>query len=157
MNKPADFGAAVRRHWMVWMGAFLFLVGLLPAVTRHTIPPWIFWLAGVICMFVACYQAWSEEYDKAAAYKQEADEMYSDAILDWLKQNHPMRFTAQYLADLLKWDVQKVDRGLKILEKEFSVVRNEATLGWTYDPRVGLLLDCGLRRLIPPAPPSPPA
>jgi hypothetical protein len=48
--------------------------------------------------------------------------MYADVILDWLQHNHPAIFPASFVAERMQLNLEKVVRGLKILEIEFKVV-----------------------------------
>jgi hypothetical protein len=134
------------------MGVALYLLGLVPAITQHVIPRWIYWLAALVCVFIAFYRSWSEEYDRAELCKRELEEIYADVVLDWLLTHHPKTFPAAEVARLMKYDEYKVIRGLKMLEKEFKVVRDDGAAGWFFDIekafRLGLI--CNLSRLIPP-------
>jgi len=132
------------------MGVVLTLFSVVPAITNHTIPRWVYWLAAFACFVITAYKMWSEQYDRAEAYKREVDEVYADVVLDYLKQHHPARFPATTLADLMKYDVEKVVRGLKVLEMEFKVVGDEGAAGWFFDYQrmLSLGLYSNLRRLL---------
>jgi hypothetical protein len=138
------------RHWWVWMGVALYLLGLAPAVTEHVIPRWVYWLAALICIVIAFYKSWGEEYDRAELYKRELEEMYADVVLDWLKNNHPAIFTAAHVAQRMDFDVGRVTKGLKMLEKEFGVVHDNGARGWSFEMMISIPLISSLRRLVPP-------
>jgi hypothetical protein len=151
MHKLWKFSKAVGQHWWFLMATVtLAILGLVPAITAHTIPRWVYWLAALVCMAIAFYKVWNEHYDIAVSYKREADDVYADVILDWLKGSCPTPafFPAQFLADKLKWDIDKVLRGLTILEKELKVVKNDGHAGWSYNPAAAFRFQCNLRKLI---------
>lgn len=152
MAKAKFFVRAFIRHWWVGMGIVLGVLGLVPVVTYHTIPRWIYWLAALICIVIGFYQTWSEEYDRAELCQRELDEMYADVVLDCLKQKKVMIFTSQHVAKWLDWPLERVQRGLKMLEKEFGVVKDNGARGWTFDLTVSIPLYCHLRKL--PSPPQ---
>jgi hypothetical protein len=142
---------SVAYHWWIWMGIALYLLSLAPAVTEHTIPRQAYWLAALVCVVIAFYKSWSEQYDRAELLQRELEEMYADIVLDWLKQHNPKIFSVSHLAEKMNYPEYKVQKGLKMLEKEFKgLVKDNGTAGWFYDPVVSMPLFCGLRRLPPP-------
>lgn len=151
MDKVKTLLRSGGRHWWFWMGIALYILSLVPAVTQHTIPRRIYWLAALICIVIAFYQTWSEQYDRAEAYKREVDEIYADVVLDFLMQHHLKTFPIEALANMMRYDVRKVLRGLRVLEEEFQVVRDEGAIGWTFDAERTFSrgMYCNLRRLVP--------
>jgi hypothetical protein len=133
------------------MGVALTLFSVVPAVTSHIIPRWAYWLAAFFCFVITAYKMWSEQYDRAEMHKREADEMYSDVILDWFKNTSstPAFFPSALVAEEMKLDHEKVLRGLEVLEKTLKVVRNDGAQGWFYNPIAAMRFDCGMRRLVP--------
>jgi hypothetical protein len=111
---------------------------------------WLLLSITVASFYFAAFLAWRDEYRRAESLKCEIDAMYADVILDWLQQSCPTPafFPAQFLADKLKYDVEKVVRGLKVLEKEFKAVRDDGPSGWSYNPVASIRLQCNLRRLV---------
>ncbi len=90
------------------------------------------------------------EFKKEAAdFKREIDEMYADIVLDWLQHNHPAIFPASYIAEKMQLNLEKVVRGLKILETEFKTVQDNGARGWSYNPMASVALICQYRRLVP--------
>jgi hypothetical protein len=138
-----------KRHWWFWMGVALTLFSVVPAITSHIIPRWVYWLAAFVCFVNTAYKMWSEQYDRAEMHRREAAEMYADIVLDWLKLNHPMIFTVPHVAEKMQYDEGKIVQGLEILEKEFKVVQNNGPRGWIYHPMLAIPLICQVRRLIP--------
>jgi hypothetical protein len=62
------FLIAVARGW----GALVtggFLIGLVTIYqsTSHPVAPWIYWSIGLGAVFVACFEAWNEQFDAAEA------------------------------------------------------------------------------------------
>lgn len=149
VGKAKSFLGAIGRHWWFWMGVALNVLGIVPAVMQDTIPPWIYWFSATICIFIACFLAWNEEYKRADMHKREADEMYSNIVLDYLQQHHPMSFPASAIASSMDYDLQKVERGLKVLEG-IGVTRDDGALGWFYNPAVSIRLYPDLRKLATP-------
>lgn len=86
---------------------------------------------------------------ESAAFKREIDEMYADVILDWLQHNHPAIFPTSFVAERMQLNLEKVTRGLKILENEFKVVQDHGARGWSYNPMASVALICQYRRLVP--------
>ena len=127
---------SVGRHLWFWMGVALVILGLVPAVTQHTIPRWVYWLAALACLCIAFVKSWNEQYDLAEQYRSEVDNLYGSLILDWLQQQNsahtPMYFPSNFIADSMKFEHEKVVRGLKILEK-MKYVRDDGATGWFYD------------------------
>jgi hypothetical protein len=130
------------------MGIAIAIISYVPAVTQRTVPQWVYWLAAAICVLIAFFQTWSEQYDRAAEYKGEVDDLYADLVLDWLKQHNPAQFNPDYVAKDMKWDQGKVVRGLKTLERTYKgLVRNDGPYGWIYDPMQSIRLNCQYRKL----------
>lgn len=151
MQKVKSLLRAVGYHWWFWMGISLYLLSLAPAVTEHIIPRQVYWLAALVCVVIAFYRAWSEQYDRAQLLQRELEEMYADIVLDWLQQNHPMVFPASHVAEKMHYPEYKVVKGLKMLEREFKgVVKDNGASGWSYNPIASAHLFCALRRLPPP-------
>jgi hypothetical protein len=128
----------------------LVFISLVPAVTQHVIPKWVYWLAAFICALIACYRTWSDEYDRAEMHKREAEELYAQVILDWFKMRSstvPASFPSTFVAEEMKMAHDKVVRGLAILE-QWKLMRNDGVLGWAYDATAGFRVDSQFRRII---------
>jgi hypothetical protein len=154
MHKFCLFLRAVCHHWWFLMATVvLTAISLVPAITQKTVPQWVYWLGASVSLFFAFFLAWRDEHNLAKGYKSEADQIYSNLILDWFQQQTsdktPQFFPLKFLSDALNLDLEKVQRGLNILS-DGGVVRDDGMLGWVYDAQRSHRLKPGFRRLLLP-------
>lgn len=61
-SRGRRFAALFSRDWiMIMSGIASVLLSLLGAVLSVTLPPWVFWVTGWICLLVCCYRVWLAE------------------------------------------------------------------------------------------------
>jgi hypothetical protein len=63
-----NFISAVLSSWFTYVGAVVLVAGVISHLTNKRFLPNVWIAVGVICLFVACYQAWS---DQRASYMAE--------------------------------------------------------------------------------------
>jgi hypothetical protein len=114
----------------------------------------LFWslLAITVGSFAwANFLAWQDQYSRAEAHRDEANEMYADMVLYHLRQTFGSLgiFSDAAVAKAMDFDLDKVQRGLGLLETKCKVVGNNGARGKVYIPSMSADLTCQIRRLIP--------
>jgi hypothetical protein len=151
MREFGFFLRAVSRHWWFLMATVVFAIfRFVPIFRSQPIPQEVYWIGILVSLFFAFFLAWRDEYRRAEGLKREIDEVYTDVVLDWLLQHHIKTFPAQALADQMQYPVEKVLCGLRILEKEFQLVRDDGAIGWYFDAERAIKrgMSSKLRRLV---------
>jgi hypothetical protein len=70
LNRLRLFLASVAHSWgtLLTGGFFIAVLGLYQS-TGHPVRPLIYWAAALVALFVACFKAWSDQFDVAEAEK----------------------------------------------------------------------------------------
>ena len=141
----------VRSFWPDWLSRMsgIASVALLAIATiwNRPLPRWSVFLAAAVCYAVASFRVWQQKHRESLTFKKEADEVYADVVLDWIKSNRPARFTADYIGRQLKLPEDRILRGLLFL-RALGLVKQELTGQWSYDQMAGASILSGYKRIV---------
>ena len=78
------FISAAVRHWgtLVTGGSIIGVLSIFQG-TGHTVRPWVYWVVGIVALFIACFKAWLEERKakEQALASMGAQGLFNDAWL----------------------------------------------------------------------------
>lgn len=88
-----NYVRALLRHWIALVsGIGSVIVGAISATLKESLPYWSFWTLGLVCFFIASFQAWQDLHADLKVVRSELDKLsvpkYSSERLRLARQEY---------------------------------------------------------------------